>query len=111
MGAAFNIEASADVFIASVSPGPKRKTWPTRRLRAIQDSRGHCLRARLLSMKNTVSITNAEMDGEGGLLVTLSDGTVSAYVLEEAVLGLKKGREAVREHSAPDSKLEPSTIH
>jgi hypothetical protein len=62
-------------------------------------------------MKNTVTITNAEMDGEGGLLVTLSDGTVSAYVLEEAVLGLKKGREAVREHSAPDSNLEPSTIH
>jgi hypothetical protein len=51
------------------------------------------------------------MDGEGGVLVTLSDGTVSAYVLEEAVLALKRGREAARESLASDSTLQPSTMH
>ncbi len=60
-------------------------------------------------MKNPVTIANAEMDGEGGLLVTLSDGTVSAYVLEEAVLALKRSQEAVRELPVSDSKLEPAT--
>jgi hypothetical protein len=41
---------------------------------------------------STIRILTAELDGEDGLLVTFSDGTVGAYVVEE-LLELRPYRE------------------
>ena len=46
-------------------------------------------------MAETIKILTAELDGEDGLIVTFSDGTTGAYVVEE-LLELRPIRERVR---------------
>ena len=52
------------------------------------------LRFSLLLMSNGISILKVERDGEDGLFVTFSDGTITAYVAEE-LLELRPHRESV----------------
>jgi hypothetical protein len=44
---------------------------------------------------NAIPIVNVEQDGEDGILVTFSDGTIAGYVAEE-LIGLRPVRERVR---------------
>jgi hypothetical protein len=46
-------------------------------------------------MQNPISILLAEVDGEDGLIVTFSDGTITGYVTEE-LLELRPKREPLR---------------
>jgi hypothetical protein len=46
-------------------------------------------------MPEPIRIVTVELDGEDGLLVTFSDGTVAGYVAEE-LLELRPFRERVR---------------
>jgi hypothetical protein len=43
---------------------------------------------------NTIQIVNVEQDGEDGILVTFSDGTIAGYVAEE-LIELRPKRERV----------------
>jgi hypothetical protein len=45
-------------------------------------------------MASSVTILNVEKDGEDGLIVTFSDGTIGGYVVEELLL-LRPIRESV----------------
>ena len=45
-------------------------------------------------MEHTIQILTAERDGDDGLIVTFSDGTTGAYVVEE-LLELRPHRELV----------------
>jgi hypothetical protein len=45
-------------------------------------------------MTDNIKILNVEKDGEDGLIVTFSDGTIGGYVVEE-LLQLRPIREAV----------------
>jgi hypothetical protein len=47
-------------------------------------------------MASEIHILKVEMDGEDGLIVTFSDRTTGAYVVEE-LLSLRPHREAVKE--------------
>ena len=47
-------------------------------------------------MVREIHILKVEIDGEDGLIVTFSDGTIGGYVVEE-LLGLRPIREAVEE--------------
>jgi hypothetical protein len=44
---------------------------------------------------NAIQIVNIERDGEDGILVTFSDGTIAGYVAEE-LIELRPKRERVR---------------
>ena len=50
----------------------------------------------LLAMAEKIHILKVEKDGEDGLIVTFSDGTIAGYVVEELLL-LRPQREAVKE--------------
>ena len=50
----------------------------------------------LFAMGNEIHILKVEKDGEDGLIVTFSDGTIGGYVVEELLL-LRPIREAVKE--------------
>jgi len=52
-------------------------------------------------MSETILILNVEKDGEDGLIVTFSDGTIAGYVVEELLL-LRPIREAVKEPASAD---------
>jgi hypothetical protein len=54
-------------------------------------------------MPKQIKILTAERDGDDGLIVTFSDGTTAAYVVEE-LLELRPGREPVPRTSKPVSK-------
>lgn len=47
-------------------------------------------------MDKKIYILKVDMDGEDGLVVTFSDGTIGGYVVEELLL-LRPAREAVEE--------------
>ena len=47
-------------------------------------------------MSEAISILKVEVDGEDGVIVTFSDGTLAGYVVEELLL-LRPVREAVKE--------------
>jgi hypothetical protein len=47
-------------------------------------------------MAEEIHILKVEKDGEDGLIVTFSDGTIAGYVVEELLL-LRPQREAVKE--------------
>jgi hypothetical protein len=47
-------------------------------------------------MAKEIRILKVEKDGEDGLIVTFSDGTIGGYVVEELLL-LRPIREAVKE--------------
>ena len=53
------------------------------------------LRGYVLNMTNAVQITSVEQDGNDGLIVTFSDRTTGAYVVEELLL-LRPNREPVK---------------
>ena len=57
-------------------------------------------------MADTIQILTAECDGDDGLIVTFSDGTTGAYVVEE-LLELRPFRERVKTNKAtrPKAKL------
>ena len=46
-------------------------------------------------MCDDISIVATEIDGEDGLIVTFSDGTITGYVAEE-LLELRPKRESIR---------------
>lgn len=56
--------------------------------------------AKLADMAEQTHILKVEKDGEDGLLVTFSDGTLAGYVLEE-LLALRPLRERVEVTAAP----------
>ena len=53
-------------------------------------------RGTLFAMGNEIHILKVEKDGEDGLIVTFSDGTIGGYVVEELLL-LRPLRNAVKE--------------
>jgi hypothetical protein len=55
-----------------------------------------------------VQILNVEKDGEDGLLVTFSDRTIGAYVVEE-LLALRPIRELLKESKTQNPGLKPAT--
>ena len=56
-------------------------------------------------MDNNIVILSVEQDGEDGLIVTFTDGTMGAYVVEE-LLELRPCRELAHE---PDQQNPPQT--
>jgi DUF971 family protein len=50
----------------------------------------------LTTMATEIRILKVEKDGEDGVIVTFSDGTIGGYVVEELLL-LRPVREAVKE--------------
>jgi len=50
----------------------------------------------LFAMAKEIKILDVEKDGEDGLIVTFSDGTIGGYVVEELLL-LRPIREAAKE--------------
>ena len=50
----------------------------------------------LFAMTKEIKILKAEVDGEDGLMVTFTDGTIGGYVVEELLL-LRPIRERVKE--------------
>jgi hypothetical protein len=54
----------------------------------------------LRRMESTVRILKLQKDGDDGLIVTFSDGTLGAYVVEE-LLGLRPHRELVVDRTIP----------
>ena len=50
----------------------------------------------LFAMTKEIRILKVEKDGEDGVIVTFSDGTLAGYVVEELLL-LRPIREAVKE--------------
>ena len=56
-----------------------------------------------------VQILNVEKDGEDGLLVTFSDRTIGAYVVEE-LLALRPIREKLKESKAQNPGLKLATL-
>ncbi len=53
-------------------------------------------RGMLYAMEGEIHILKVEIDGEDGVIVTFSDGTIGGYVVEELLL-LRPIREAVNE--------------
>jgi hypothetical protein len=56
---------------------------------------------RLSLMVCAIHILKVETDGEDGLIVTFSDGTIGGYVVEE-LLDLRPVRESVKETAPAD---------
>lgn len=52
-----------------------------------------------MTTSNSISILTAKPDGEDGLIITFSDGTTAAYVIEELV-ELRPCRELTSEATA-----------
>jgi hypothetical protein len=52
-------------------------------------------------MDNEIKILKVEKDGEDGVIVTFSDGTVGGYITEELLL-LRPIRERVKEPEDPN---------
>jgi hypothetical protein len=59
-------------------------------------------------MENQIYILKAEIDGDDGLIVTFSDGTQCAYVIEE-LLELRPVRDQARESNVPNVSEFPAT--
>jgi hypothetical protein len=59
-------------------------------------------------MAKEVYILKVEMDGEDGLVVTFSDGTIGGYVIEE-LLALRPIREAIKEPKGRNLREMPGT--
>lgn len=57
-------------------------------------------------MAETIRILTTDLDGDDGLIVTLSDGTTGAYVVEE-LLELRPFRERVNTKVAPKNGETP----
>jgi hypothetical protein len=55
-------------------------------------------------MPEKIRILDVERDGDDGLIVTFSDGTTAAYVVEE-LLELRPGREPIRKPPARNEAL------
>ena len=55
-------------------------------------------------MPKKIQILTVERDGDDGLIVTFSDGTTAAYVVEE-LLELRPGREPIPELTARERGL------
>jgi hypothetical protein len=55
-------------------------------------------------MSDAIRILTAERDGDDGLIVTFSDGTTAAYVVEE-LLKLRPHRELIGRHAERDSEI------
>jgi hypothetical protein len=62
----------------------------------------------LIAMSKEIHILNAEKDGEDGLVVTFSDGTMCGYVVEELLL-MRPIREKVKEPKAWNPRKNPAT--
>lgn len=54
-------------------------------------------------MAETTRILTSDLDGDDGLIVTFSDGTTGAYVVEE-LLELRPYRERVKTTKTPKKK-------
>jgi hypothetical protein len=61
------------------------------------------VRCNLLLMARDINIVRIEKDGPDGIIVTFSDGTFGAYVVEE-LLALRPHREQVQVESIPSAK-------
>jgi len=61
----------------------------------------------LWAMTQQLKILNAEKDGEDGVLVRFSDGTITGYVAEE-LLALRPIREGVEEPRPQQQGQEPA---
>jgi hypothetical protein len=61
-----------------------------------------------LSNHKHLRVLSAEKDGEDGVLVKFSDGTVGGYVVEELV-SLRPIREEIKEPKAQNPGQEPAT--
>jgi hypothetical protein len=59
-------------------------------------------------MTDRVTILKVEKDGEDGLLVTFSDGTIGGYVVEELLL-LRPIRESVEKPKGQNHRQIPAT--
>lgn len=57
----------------------------------------------LISMSDSIHILTTERDGEDGLIVTFSDGTTDAYVVEE-LLELRPFREWATTRASKNSR-------
>lgn len=57
-------------------------------------------------MAMTIRILTTEFDGDDGLIVTFSDGTTGAYVVEE-LLELRPIRERTETKTTAEVKTEP----
>jgi len=55
----------------------------------------------LYAMSGEIHILKVEIDGEDGVIVTFSDGTICGYVVEELLL-LRPIREVVKEPVEPN---------
>jgi hypothetical protein len=55
----------------------------------------------VIPMDDPIRILTTELDGEDGLIVTFSDGTWGAYVIEE-LLDLRPHREPTKTQSQPN---------
>jgi hypothetical protein len=62
----------------------------------------------LFLMASSVTILNVEKDGEDGLIVTFSDGTIGGYVVEE-LLQLRPIRETVEKPKGENHRQSPAT--
>jgi hypothetical protein len=60
-------------------------------------------------MHESINILTAERDGDDGLIVTFSDGTRGAYVVEE-LLELRPIRERARTESGKDGHQNSGTV-
>jgi hypothetical protein len=60
-------------------------------------------------MTKGLQILNVEQDGEDGLLVTFSDRTIGAYVVEE-LLALRPIRDALKESKPKKPAHKPATL-
>jgi len=58
------------------------------------------------SMAEKIRIVTTEFDGDDGLIVTFSDGTTGAYVVEE-LLELRPYRERVKTKKVAKAKTRP----
>jgi hypothetical protein len=56
---------------------------------------------KIFVMLERIQILTVERDGDDGLIVTFSDGTTGAYVVEE-LLELRPRREPIRKPDAPE---------
>jgi hypothetical protein len=62
----------------------------------------------LCAMVQQIEILDIQKDGEDGILVKFSDGTITGYVVEE-LLRLRPVRERVEESTAPKPRLKAAT--
>jgi len=60
-------------------------------------------------MSESIHILTAERDGDDGLIVTFSDGTTGAFVVEE-LLELRPFRERVKTKTGKDGHRKSGTV-